>query len=75
VEGVWSLHTSVTSGWRASNPDPELIGRGEGGTASGYTATSTAKNFGKGDNSSWSADCLCATPTSCVAERGHHILQ
>jgi hypothetical protein len=50
VEGVWSLHTSVTSGWRATNPDPELIGRGEGGTASGYTATSTAKNFGKGDN-------------------------
>ncbi len=48
-EAVWSLNASLTSGWRTSNPDPELIGHGDGGTASGYTG-SADKNFDKGDN-------------------------
>lgn len=49
LEAIWTLNTSLTSGWRAKNPDPELIGVGDGGNASAYTGSAT-KNFGKGDN-------------------------
>lgn len=34
VEGQWSLGTSVGSSWRARAADPDLIGVGNGGTAS-----------------------------------------
>ncbi len=50
IEAVWSLNASMTEGWRLRHADPELIGKGDGGTGSGYTATSAEKDFGKGDN-------------------------
>ncbi|HYD62125.1 MAG TPA: DUF1302 domain-containing protein [Noviherbaspirillum sp.] len=49
MEAIWSLNASLTSGWRASNPDPELVGIGDGGNASAYTGSAT-RNFKKGDN-------------------------
>lgn len=49
VEAIWSLNASLTSGWRARNPDLELVGIGDGGKASAYTGSAT-QNFKKGDN-------------------------
>ncbi len=49
LEAVWSINTSLTSGWRMKDPDMELIGVGDGGTGSAYTQ-SADKNFAKGDN-------------------------
>ncbi|SEL23166.1 Protein of unknown function [Roseateles sp. YR242] len=49
VEAVWSLSASVTGGWRMTDPDPNLIGPGDGGQASAGTH-SHDKNFQKGDN-------------------------
>lgn len=49
VEAIWSLNASLTGGWRARNPDSELVGIGDGGKASAYTGSAT-KNFRKGDN-------------------------
>lgn len=49
TEMVWSLNASLASGWRTKNPDPNLIGIGDGGTASAYTGFAD-KNFEKGDN-------------------------
>lgn len=49
AEAVWSLSTSLSAGWRAKAIDKELIGPGDGGTASAYTA-SADNNFGKGAN-------------------------
>lgn len=47
-EAVWSLNTSYTTGWRTRSADSDLIGKGNGGTGSGYTA-SADQNFDKGD--------------------------
>lgn len=49
LEAVWTLNASFTNGWRARDPDKELIGIGDGGTGSAYTGSAT-KNFEKGDN-------------------------
>jgi hypothetical protein len=49
MQAVWSLNASLTTGWRTKDADPGLIGKGDGGTASGYTATAADKNFGKGE--------------------------
>ncbi len=50
VQAVWSLDTSLTEGWRLRHADPSLIGKGDGGTGSGYTQSSAERNFGQGDN-------------------------
>src|SRR4051794_5122535 len=34
IEGQWSLGASVGTSWRTRSPDPDLIGVGNGGTAS-----------------------------------------
>lgn len=49
LEADWSLNASFTNAWRTKNPDPELIGIGDGGSASAYTGSAT-RNFGKSDN-------------------------
>lgn len=49
AEAVWSLNTSLTAGWRAKGIDKELLGPGDGGTGSAYTASAN-KNFGRGEN-------------------------
>lgn len=49
VEAVWSLGTSLTGGWRMTDPDPNMIGPGDGGRASAGTH-SHDKNFQKGDS-------------------------
>jgi len=49
VEAVWSLNASVTSAWRTTEPDPELVGVGDGGRASA-SSQSPDLNFGKGSN-------------------------
>lgn len=50
VTAIWSLSTTLSAGWRASNPDPALVGIGDGGTAAGYTGGPATMNFKKGDN-------------------------
>jgi hypothetical protein len=50
LEAVWSLNASLAGGWRLRDADPALIGKGDGGTGSGYTAGAAEKNFAKGDN-------------------------
>lgn len=49
LEADWSLNASFTNAWRAKNADPQLVGIGDGGSASTYTGSAT-KNFDKGDN-------------------------
>lgn len=49
AEAVWSLSTSLSAGWRAKGIDKELLGQGDGGTGSAYTASAN-KNFERGDN-------------------------
>lgn len=49
MQAVWSLNASMSAGWRTKDADPQLIGKGDGGTASSYTAGLSDKNFGKGE--------------------------
>nr|WP_233259609.1 DUF1302 domain-containing protein [Ramlibacter sp. WS9] len=49
VEAVWSLNASFTNGWRMANPEPALIGLGDGGAAAAYSQ-STDLNFAKRDS-------------------------
>ncbi|HIV69961.1 MAG TPA: DUF1302 domain-containing protein [Candidatus Aquabacterium excrementipullorum] len=49
AEAIWSLNASITGGWRAKGIDKELLGVGDGGSGSAYTA-SADKNFGRGAN-------------------------
>ncbi|RRS06098.1 DUF1302 domain-containing protein [Aquabacterium soli] len=49
AEAVWSLSTSLSAGWRAKGIDKELLGQGDGGSGSAYTASAN-KNFERGEN-------------------------
>lgn len=50
VSGVWSMEATLSSGWRATNPDPALIGKVDGGSSSGNNLSPAQLNYGKGDN-------------------------
>lgn len=50
VKAVWTLNTSLTSGWRTRDPDSRLIGPDDGGTGSAFSAGPGTMNFKKGDN-------------------------
>ena len=49
AEAIWSLNASVSAGWRAKGIDKELLGVGDGGSGSAYTASAN-KNFERGEN-------------------------
>jgi hypothetical protein len=50
LSAVWTLNTSLTGGWRTRDPDSRLIGPGDGGNASAFSAGPATLNFKKGDN-------------------------
>lgn len=50
LSAVWALNATLSAGWRAGNPDRDLIGIGDGGSGSGYTAGPATQNFAAGHN-------------------------
>ncbi|WP_322028006.1 DUF1302 domain-containing protein [Burkholderia sp. BCC1977] len=48
IDGRWGLSLTLGTSWRASKPDPALIGRGNGGTASSNGFDDGNLNYGKG---------------------------
>jgi hypothetical protein len=47
VEGIWTLSAALGTNWRATNPDPALIGANNGGTGNAG-ADDGELNYGKG---------------------------